>query len=166
MTRNSLDIRHNLPSDAELARMFNAVPILDRHGVADKTLNAGAQPVVKRARQLAPRSTPEDRAKRSSSQRNKADWDYPLWKTIKRVTRKYNRGANGAAIIGPEWPKGNKAYFNTSPRGRRQVLWGRPTGRTLPQIRNWIVQAFDETRGQQLENMKNKLRTLMNEIWK
>jgi hypothetical protein len=164
MARNGIDIKHNLPSDKELARMFDAVPILDRHKVADKVLKAGAKPVVKRARQLAPRSTQADRDKRSDKQRGAADWDYPLWKTIAHVVRKYRTG--GFAAIGPRWPKGNKAYFNTSPKGRRQVLWGKPTGRTLPQIRNWIVQAFDETKGQQLGAMKAKLKTVTNEIWR
>ena len=160
---NKLDIRHNLPTDNELGRIFNAVPILERHKVADKVLTAGAQPIVKRARQLAPRSSQEDRDKRSAKQRASGDWDYPLWKTIKRVIRKYRTG--GYAVIGPEWPKGNKAYFNTSPSGRRQVLWGRPTGRTVAAVRNWIAQAFDETRGAQLTQMKAKLKSLMQDIW-
>lgn len=164
MARNGIDISHNLPSDAELDRMFNAVPILDRHKVADKVLRAGAKPIVKRAQQLAPRSTQEDRDKRTDAQRSSADWDYPLWKTIKHVVRKYRTG--GFAAIGPEWPKGNKAYFNTSPKGRKQVLWGRVTGRVIPQVRNWIVQAFDETKSQQLGAIKAKLKTVLDDIWK
>lgn len=158
----SVDVK--LPTDAELERIFNAVPILERYKVGDKVTRAGAAVVVRRARQLAPRSTPEDRAKRSASQRKAADWDTPLWKTIAFVVRGYRRGAT--AVIGPRWPVGNKAYFNTSPSGRRQVLWGVRTGRTIAQIRNWIVQAFDETRSEQLAAMKTKLTQLMNDIWK
>lgn len=160
---NKVDLTHNLPSDAELARMFDAVPILKRHAVADQTVRAGTAPIVRRARQLAPRGNNRDRSLRSAKQKAEADWDYPLWKTIKRVVRKY--AANALGVVGPEWPKGNKAYFNTSPGGRRQVLWGRHTGKIIPQIRNWIVQAFDETRPQQLAAMKSKLTTLMREIW-
>ncbi|MCA9130752.1 MAG: hypothetical protein KDB22_26885 [Planctomycetales bacterium] len=154
----------NLPSDAEINRMFDAVPHLDRFRVTDQVLRAGARPIVTRARQLAPRSTPEDRAKRSTKQKQAADWNYPLWKTIKYVLRKYS--TSGVAVVGPEWPKGNKAYFNTSPSGRRQYLWGRATGRIVPQIRNWIVQAFDETKSQQLAEMKKKLRSVMDQIWR
>ena len=161
---NKLDIRHNLPTDNELGRMFNAVPILDRHKVADKVLTAGAQPIVKRARQLAPRSSQEDRDKRSAKQRASGDWDYPLWKTIKRVIRKYRTG--GYAAVGPEWPKGNKAYFNTSPSGRREYFWGKASGRTRVTVRNWIVQAFDETRSDQLGSMKTKLKAVMDGVWK
>lgn len=162
---NKLDVKMDLPIDAELKRMFDAVPQLERYRVSDQVVRAGARPIVKRARQLAPRSTAESRAKRSSNQRQSADWDYPLWKTIKLVVRKYARAA-GVGVVGPEWPKGNKAYFNTSPSGRRQVLWGRPTGRVVPPIRNWIVQAFDETRNEQLGLMKAKLKSLMDDIWR
>lgn len=161
---NKLDIKLQLPTDAEINRMFDAVPILERYAVMNQTITAGAKPIVTRARQLAPRSKPEDRAKRSKKQQAAADWEFPLWKTIKVVYRKYSR--TQVAVVGPEWPKGNKAYFNTSPNGRRQVLWGRVTGAIIPQIRNWIVQAFDETRPQQLDAMKKKLRLLLDQIWK
>lgn len=165
MAKNGIDLKLKLPTDAELEKMFAAVPVLERAQVAFHVLKAGSAPIVKRARQLTPRSTQESRAKRSASQRKKADWDYPLWKTIKVVVRD-GRRASGIAVIGPEWPKGNKAYFNTSPKGRRQVLWGKVTGRVIPQIRNWIVQAFDETRSQQLLAMKVKLKLLMDQIWR
>lgn len=167
---NKLDIKMNLPTDADLERMFDMVSKLEKYKVTDKVVEAGTAVVVKRARELAPRSTPQDRAKRSENQRNgktksgdKIDWNYPLWKTIKRVIRKYN-GRYGIGIVGPEWPKGNKAYFNTSPKGRKQVLWGKVTGRTVAQIRNWIVQAFDETKPAQLSAMKAKLTELMDKV--
>jgi hypothetical protein len=162
---NKIDLRLNLPSDSELAAMFDAVPVLERAEVSYHTLRAGVNPLVKRARQLSPRSTKEMRDKRSASQRKQADWDYPLWKTIKLVVRRGRRGA-GFAVVGPEWPKGNKAYFNTAPKGRRQIFWGVASGATVPQIRNWIVQAFDETKSQQLLAMKVKLKLLMDQIWK
>jgi hypothetical protein len=55
MAKNGIDMRLNLPSDADLKRMFDAVPILQRHKVADQTVRAGARPIVTKARQLAPR---------------------------------------------------------------------------------------------------------------
>lgn len=182
---NKLDIKLKLPTDAELERMFHMVPKLEKFKVTDQVVNAGTAVVVKRARALAPRSKPEDRKKRSKSQRDgltkggdRIDWDYPLWKTIKRVIRKYN-SRYGVGIVGPEWPKGNKAYFNTSPKGNKGHLWGyagkaypRRDGKThvaaspraRAQIRNWIVQAFDETRPAQLSAMKAKLTELMDKV--
>lgn len=153
----------DFPTDEELNHMFDAVPKLEKFKVLDKAIRPAADIVVKRARALAPRSTEADRAKRSKSQRDKADWNYPLWKTIKRVVRKY-QNRYGVAVIGPEWPRGNKAYFNTSPKGRKQVLWGKRTGRIVPQIRDWIVQAFDETKPQQLASIKEELTKLTDQM--
>lgn len=155
----------NFPTDEELNRMFDAVPKLEKFGVLDKAIRPAADIVAKRAQALAPRSNEIDRSKRSKSQQATADWNYPLWKTIKRVVRKY-QNRYGVAVIGPEWPKGNKAYFNTSPKGRKQVLWGKRTGRIVPQIRDWIVQAFDETRPQQLASIKDQLTKLTDQMMK
>lgn len=179
---NKLEIKLNMPSDPQLDKMFDAVPKLERYKVFDQTMTAGARPVVARARALTPRNrTPNKRSKNQRAGTTKAgdkiDWDYPTWKTIGRVIRKY-AGRYGMAIIGPSWPKGNKAYFNTSPKGNKGNLWGSPGKRymrrgkeyTAPpnrpraQIRNWIVQAFDETQGQQLSAMKAKLQTLTDQM--
>lgn len=172
MAKNRVDVRIDMPSDAELSRMFDAVPLLDRHQVFDKVLRAGARPVVTRAKQLAPRSSKTGSKDKWSKKmlvdggaggtpRGKAET--PLWKTIALVVRKYMKG--GVSVVGPKWPEGNKAYFNTGPSGRRQFLWGRNTGVVVAQIRNWIVQAFEETKPLQLSAMKKKLRQLMQEIW-
>ncbi len=162
---NKLDVKMQLPTDAELERMFNMVPKLERWQVGDAVIKAGTQPIVTRARALAPRSSKTGSAKkRSKNQVNSANWNIPLWKTIKRVVRKYQNGTLG--VVGPEWPAGNKAYFNTSPKGRRQVLWGKRTGKVVAQIRNWIVQAFDETRSEQLSNMKATLSTKIDQVMK
>ena len=161
---NKLDIKMQLPNDSELDKMFNMVPKLERYKVLDKATGEAAKIVVKRARDLAPKSSETGSAlKRSASQANKANWHVPLWKTIKKVFRKY-QNRYGIAVIGPEWPTGNKAYFNTSPKGRRQVLWGKPTGRVVAQIRNWIVQAFDETKGQQLDAMKESIKSTVDQV--
>lgn len=168
MAKNALDFQ--FPTDAEIKRMFDAVPVLERYGVADKVVRAGSDVVLQRARQLTPRSSPEDRRKRSSTQRQAADWDYPLHRAMARVVRKYRR-ARGVAVIGPRWPKGNKAYLFTSPSGRKRVFWGHlprlgGLSAIAPQVRNWIVQAFDETRGEQNAVMKATLKRLMDEIWR
>lgn len=168
MARNGLDLKMSFPSDAELQQLFATVPKLNHYKVLDKAVDAATGPVVKRARQLAPNSSKTGTSKkRSKNQFEKADWNYPLWKTIKRVIRKY--AVNAVGVIGPEWPKGNKAYFNTSPKGNKGHLWGHE-GKAYPtrkggvhvagppkpriQVRNWIVQAMDETKSQQLEAMK------------
>lgn len=158
-----ISFKSNLPNDAQIQKLFGGVNGLDRFKVYDKTVRAGARPVVTRSRQLVPRgSVTGTSQKRSSKQRKNADWSEPLWKTISLVVRKYAK--SGIAVVGPKWPKGNKAYFNTSPSGRQQVLWGKKTGVTIPQIRNWIVQAFDETKTQQLGAMQKKLTELTDKV--
>lgn len=161
---NKLDIRIEMPSDDELKRMFDAVAVLDRYKIGDQVVKSGVDPIVRRARQLAPRDRSGHGMKRSKNQKAAANWNYPLWKTIKRVIRKYQRGTLG--VVGPEWPLGNKAYFNTSPGGREVYYWGKAAGKVAPQIRNWIMQAFEETRSEQLSIMKNKLRELMDKAWR
>jgi len=164
-----LDLK-GLPSDAELNAMFNAAPKLERFAVADKATRAGGTVIVKRARQLAPKQTGRNRWSKKmyidggTGGTPRSANEKPLWKTIKQVVRKYSY--NAASVVGPEWHEGNKAYFNTGPDGRRQVLWGKVTGRTVPQIRNWIVQAFDQTEAAQLEAMKKKLKTVLDQYWK
>lgn len=174
MARNGIDIRMNLPTDAELSKMFDAVPILERHRVSDRVVRAGGNVIAKRARQLAPQSAKTGSTKKWSKKmfidggtggtaRKKGE--KPLWKTIKLIVRK-GRNAGAISVVGPEWPEGNKAYFNTSPKGRKQVLWGKRTGKVVAQIRNWIVQAFDETKTQQLAAMKKTLMRAMDGVWK
>ena len=159
---NKLDIKIDMPTDAELERMFDAVPKLERYRVGDQVVRAGTAPIVKRARELAPRGNAVDRKKRAKTQRGAANWDIPLWKTIKRVIRKYQKGTLG--VVGPEWPSGNKAYFNTSPKGRRVFYWGKDAGKTKAQIRNWIVDAAEQTRSEQLSLMKAKLKEVMDQV--
>lgn len=152
----------NFPTDAEINAMFGTVGTLDKYKVGDKVLTAGSSVILKRAKKLAPRGNQRDRDKRAKKQKDKANWNTPLWKTIKRVIRKSETG--GYAIVGPEWPTGNKAYFDTSPKGRRVFYWGKDAGKTRMMVRNWIVQAADETRGQQLDAMKSKLQEVMGDV--
>jgi hypothetical protein len=161
--KNGIDVQMKLPTDRELAKMFDAIPQLKRHGVLGATTQAGAKVIVSRARQLAPRGNDADRQKRSAKQKAAANWNIRLYTTIAEVTRRGNRLA--FSIVGPRHPQGNKAYFNSPKSGsRRHVLWGRDGGRVKTAIRNWIVQAFDETRPAQLAAMKAALTKKINEM--
>ena len=168
---NRLSLKVNMPSDAELSAMFDAVPILVRHRVGDATVKAGSKIVVDRAKQLAPRSVNSGSTRKWSKKMYidggtggtaRSKTETPLWKTIKRVVRRYS--ANALAVVGPEWGDGNKVFFNASLRGRRVFLWGKDAGR-IATVRNWIAQAFDQTKPQQLAAMKNALQQKMRDIW-
>lgn len=166
-----VDVKIKLPSDAELKRMFDAVPALDRYKVADQVVRAGAKPITNRARQLIPRSKKSDTDKRSRKQRAQADWETPLWKTVKLVVRKGQQGS-AVAVTGPEYTgktgAGQKIYLvaEHKQKGRRMFFWGKDGGRTKIKIRNVMVQAADESRSQSLSAMKDKLKTLMDGVWK
>jgi hypothetical protein len=162
--KNGIDIQVKLPTDRELAKMFDAIPQLKRHGVLGATTQAGAKVIVSRAKQLAPRGNDADRQKRSAKQKAAANWNIRLHTTIAEVTRRGNRLA--FSIVGPRHPQGNKAYFNSPKSGRRRhVLWGKAGGeRSKLSIRNWIVQAFDETRSSQLSAMKAALTKKIHEM--
>lgn len=158
----SISFKSNLPSDAEIVNLFGTVNTFERFKVGDKVVNAGTNPILKRAKELAPRDITGNGKKRSKKQQAKANWNIPLWKTIKKKISKGNVKTVG--IVGPKWPEGNKAYFDTSPNGRRVFYWGKDAGKTKVQIRNWIVQAADETRPAQLDAMKNKLTEVMGDV--
>jgi hypothetical protein len=159
-----LRIKMDLPTDKELAEMFDAVSLLKRHEVMSATTKAGGRIVVDRAKQAAPRGTDADRRKRSKKQKAAANWNIRLHTTIAMVTRGGNR--RSFSIVGPRHPIGNKAYFNSPKSGsRRHVLWGNRTlVRQRKADRNWIVQAFDESRSQQLSAMKTELTKKVNEM--
>lgn len=165
MAKNALTLSMKLPTDKELDRMLADAEHLRSFKVQAEAVEAASIVVRNRARQLAPRSKPEDRARRSKKQKAEADWEsVPLNTTIDFVVRDYRKGSTG--IIGPAYPHGNKAYFNQPRSGQRiQVLWGKMTSlKPFIAARNWIVQAFEETRGQQLSAMKNALRAAIDRL--
>lgn len=172
------------PTDADLQRMFSGVPTLERFRVGDQVVRAGAKPITNRFRQLVPRSKASDTDKRSKDQKKKADWNAPLWKTVKVVVRKGNSSNRGGAIavIGPEFvTAASKIYLiaEHTTNTRRVVLWGRKqpdatkqrvrwqtAGQLVNRLRNLAVQAFDETNSQQASAMKAKLKNVMDNIYR
>jgi len=183
---NTLDIKMDIPVDAELAKMLNMDDRIDRYKLFDKALGAATVPILRRAKQVCwDGKKTGNSAKRSYYQRygieppwaqwikrgkskqnryGKIDWETQLKTTIKKVIRKYGR--RGAAVIGPEWPKGNKAYFNAGKNGRDQWFWGDDQGRKVAAMRNFIVQAFDETKGEQQQLMKAQVKVVLDQLMK
>ncbi len=143
--------------DSEIMQLLDRIedgPAKTR--LTDKALKAGAQPIVSRARQLAPRGSQEDRDKKSAKQKRGASWNKRLHTTIIMVTRKYGKN-KGLAVIGPKWPDGNKAYFDSSPRGREVWYWGKKAGVVRPRKRDWINDAATETRTKTLSAMRREI---------
>jgi hypothetical protein len=161
---SKLEFKMDLPSDAELERQWNMVPKLERYGVGDKTTRAAGKIVLDRVKQLTPRSSQTGSAKkRSKTQRSAADWAPPLWKGMSMAVRKY--ATSTWAWVGPRWRDGQKIYFiaEWKKQTRRAFYWGRP-GPVVRKLRNWIVQAFDETKGQQLDAMKESIKSTVDQV--
>lgn len=164
MSKNSIDIKiNNWPTDQALEQLVASPMLLDSKQGLFEAVAAAADVVVKRARELTPRSKKSDTDRRSAKQKAAANWDYPLWKSIDRVNREYRRGRT-IAVVGPRWPEGNKVYVFTSSNGRRVFYWGKNANKTKAAVRNWIVQAFDETRDEQLAAMKGKLQQAIDKV--
>lgn len=162
---NAIDLDVRLPSDRQLKEMFDAVPMLRRHDVMNAATRAAADVVVKAARKEAPRSKPEDMRRQSRNTRARFQTGRtPLWKTVKRVVRRGN--TSSLAVIGPEYPDGNIAYFNQPRAGqRRHVFWGNDKGRMYIVRRNWLAIAFDLSKPTQLNKMKQVIRQKLDEMW-
>jgi hypothetical protein len=163
---NSLDVK--IEDSAKILLMLERVHKKARTGVAMDAVEAAGKVIVARAKELAPRGSQTGTSrKRSKKQSGAARWNIELHTTIGMVQRQNKKGT--VSIIGPKWPDGNKAYFNTSPAGRQRKLWGsNPTAASglstvAPQIRNWIVQAAEETRGAQLAAMRAVIEPEMRE---
>jgi len=158
----SISIKTNFATNNEIAQMFGTIETFRQYQVGDRIVTAGSSVILKRAKELAPRDIKGHGKKRSKAQKDKAEWTKPLWKTVSRKIVRADRGAY--AIIGPSWPAGNKAYFNTSPSGRRVFYWGKDANITKVAIRNWIVQAADETQSEQQSAMKAKIQEAIDEV--
>jgi len=148
----------------DIERALDGVNVVQYYQVHDKVVRVMAKTVSERARWIAPRSERNPKRpdlKRSKSQLAKADWRYPLWRSITYGVRKHNRGAY--AVVGPSWPKGNKAHFNTAhKKGFREVVyWGKHQAIPWPSIRNYLMQASDETKARQIGAAEAEIRKFL-----
>ena len=180
-------ISHNLPSDAQLRKMFDAIPILERHEVATKTLRAGVTPIMRQAKQLIPVGNDSDRDRRLEKQRGEADWETHLRDTIKTAVRKGNAGNRGGAVgvVGPKYEPsgggGGKKALQAGPGGkiyligtwkkgtRIRKLWGndpKVLSKIKRKFRNFMLDAANFSRPEQLARMKVRLTQLMDIIWR
>lgn len=129
--------------------------VVSEGGPLDRAVQAPCNIVAKRARQLAPDSR-KTGTKNKQSAKTKGKWPVRLKTTIRSKVIRYPNGAWG--IVGPKSPEGNSAHFMQE-KPRRHVLWGKATLIKQYRIeRNWITQAFDETKSEQLSAMEASLK--------
>lgn len=140
----SVSLQIELPDEAR--KLFDELNWLVRLACLDDGFPAMAKPIVEKAKAIAPNS------KRSGTRKgwSKKYREDPKWQveSSKHIGHRIIKTPRGILMyIGAQWPQGNKQQFNASPDGRKEVLWGRSSGRvwTNPQ-RRFIDRAFDETK--------------------
>lgn len=147
----------------ELDDLLNQIPELVRAtgGPLDRAVAKAGLVIKRRAKQLAPNSN-QTNTREKQSAKSKKIWNHKLRDTITSVVRKYENYA--LVIVGPKNPQGNAAHFNQE-KPRTHVLWGKATRiqRTKTE-RDWIVQAFDETKGEQNEAIRQSLQTEIDKV--
>ncbi len=129
--------------------------VVSEGGALDRAAQKAANIVARRQRQLAPDSK-KTGSRDKQSKKTKAAWNVKLKTTIRTKIIRYPNGV--WAVVGPKSPEGNTAHFQQE-KPRRNVLWGKVT--QIKQIRlerNWNVQAFDETKSEQLSAMEASLK--------
>lgn len=129
-------------------------------GPLDKAVAKGGTVVARRARQLAPDSRKTGSRDRQSA-KSKGIWKNRLRSNIKTKNIKYPTAS--ISIVGPTRDV-NQAHFMQE-KPRRHVLWGKSTMIKMYRIaRDWIVQAFDETKSQQQSAMMASLQSDLDKV--
>lgn len=152
-TKISIDIR----GEESIVALLEQLPklIVSEGGALDRAAQKATNIVARRQRQLAPDSK-KTGSRDKQSKKTKAAWNVKLKTTIRTKIIRYPNGV--WAVVGPKSPEGNTAHFMQE-KPRRNVLWGKVT--QIKQIRlerNWNVQAFDETKAEQLSAMEASLK--------
>lgn len=146
MTKAKIAYNAQLPSDAELNRLFADVKTLHKFKVIDSAMRAGGKVVQKRARQLMPVSSPEDRFKRWKDGRidTRREGEKSLKMSVVQRVDKLNWGAS--AIIGPKYPEGQKIYLMMEHKQdtRDVIAWDKGYVDFVIKKRNKLTQAFEE----------------------
>lgn len=155
--RNNFQVKVELHGEQEVLDLLEQLPksVLFDGGPLDRAVQAAISIIAKRGRQLAPESRKTGSRKKQSAG-TKAKWPARLRTTVRKKVIKLPFGRWG--IVGPKNPQGNAAHFMQE-KPRKHVLWGKATLIKKYRIeRNWITQAFDETKSEQSSAMEESLR--------
>jgi hypothetical protein len=153
------NVKIEIKGDQEIVALLERLPklVVSAGGPMDRAVGKAATIVAKRARQIAPdsRKNAKGNPRDKQSKKSKGIWGSKLKQKIKQKIIRYPTTA--WAVVGAQNPHGNMAHFMQE-KPRRHVLWGKATAVKQFRIeRNWITQAFDETKSEQQSAMKSSL---------
>lgn len=152
---NAMDITIN--GDREVIALLERLPklVVSAGGPADRAMTAATTVLQRRAISIAPDSQ-QTGSRKKQSKKSKKIWRHKLNQKIRKKILRRPDSVYG--IVGPKSPEGNMAHF-VNGKPRRLVLWGKATRVAMYRYeRNWMLQAFDESRGEQLSAMRESLR--------
>lgn len=134
-------------SESEMKKL-EKIPEFVRFVAADRALKAMAKPIIEKAKAIAPSSVRSgSRKKWGPKYKGDSKYQNDSGQEIDSKVQKHNRGAK--IYVGATFPRGNKQQFNASPKGRKEVFWGRPQGTVYKPSERFMQRAFDETRSAQ-----------------
>lgn len=151
-TKITLDVS----GEKEVLALLDRLPklVVAAGGPTDRALKSSMTVLQRKAIALAPDSR-RTGTRQKQSKASRKIWHGTLRKLIRTKLIRYQTGAYG--LVGPKSPEGNMANFvNGVPR--RMVLWGKVTRVAMYRYtRNWLVQANDESRAEQLSAIQTSL---------
>lgn len=160
--RKNFEVTVNLQGEQEVLALLEQLPksVLFDGGPLDKAVQSAMNVIAKQSRKIAPDSK-KTGSRDKQSKGTKAKWPAKLRTTIRTKVIKLPFGRWG--VVGPKNPQGNAAHFMQE-KPRKHVLWGKATLIKKYRIeRNWITQAFDETKAEQSTAMETSLRDTIDE---
>jgi hypothetical protein len=137
-------------SVTEINKLLEQLPGAVQAAAFKKGLRPAANAVRKRVKELTPRSSQTGSTKKWDAQtKAKRAGELPLWKTAK-VKLWQKGGKAGIALVGYEWPRGNKGHFVIESKNKtsKQVYWGNLTAVTPRRKVDVLKRSLDETKSQ------------------
>lgn len=140
--------------DAKLIQsLLDQVPVLAQLAALESGIRPAAKVLEKRVKALVPRSSETGSTKKwSKSTKSQRASERSLRDLVRtKVLKPKNNSAS--ALVGFEWPGGNKGHFVVPMKKdtRKQVLWGKQSGKEVRKGDDFLRQAFDETKQSQTE---------------
>lgn len=157
------ELKVSISGEEKILALLDQLPALvaAQGGPVDRAITQAGDLIVVRAKELAPDSKLTG-SRNKQSKKSREIWSKKLRNTIRKKIVKYPKTT--VAIVGPKSPEGNMAHFMQEDV-RRHVLWGNENNvRTYRIQRNWITQAFDETRSEQLKVIEDVLRDEIDKV--
>jgi hypothetical protein len=166
-----MSLKIEIKFDENELKKLAKIPEFVRFQAGDRALRAMGKPVLEKAlllapssRQVAPMSNSNKPSREKWGKKYKTDSKWQI-DSGKELGQKVAKVQNGSILfVGANYPRGNKQQFNSSPKGRKEVFWGRPQGTIYKPPVRFMQRAFDETRSAQnsafIRSLERSLRSM------